>query len=498
MINAEKFKDINTDRFVCVFLVLFTLITQFYTHNQETLGWDVNTFIVMSQDVLRGNLPYENYFDNKGPVLYFLYAIPTFFQKLIIIKIFNDLALAFLAIQMFQISKRVTEKNSVFLDIIPSTFFLLYMSHPQGHPGMSEIYSLIFVSLSIKKFITTTNSKTHYFGGFYLSISYLVTPSVILLILSVTFLVIVRIQKFKNYELFRYFLYGGFTPFILVSILYILKNEFNKLFFALFLFPINYSSNLSILNNVKTLIEHLLQLIYVEYFKLIGLLSTFLFIAFVYFLIRSLLDINNIKLEYSIDFLRNLIVVLILSSIISFLLLPVGHWHYLIYYYFSISFLPLFINNFKVRYIFWLFIFVSLINIAPLVVKGSLKNIVNLNNISEQYEIYQDYKAISTKYQINSALALDDHLMLFYFNIGSDNYIVHPSNYQKISYMSTLLKEGYIKENELSNIVEYGETDLLICTNEYKDICSVNLKNYKKIKVNDRGPIFYINKKFER
>ena len=25
------------------------------------------------------------------------------------------------------------------------------MSHPQGHPGMSEIYSLIFVSLSIKK-----------------------------------------------------------------------------------------------------------------------------------------------------------------------------------------------------------------------------------------------------------------------------------------------------------------------------------------------------------
>ena len=133
-----------------------------------------------------------------------------------------------------------------------------------------------------------------------------------------------------------------------------------------------------------------------------------------------------------------------------------------------------------------------------MVVKGSLKNIVNLNNISEQYEIYQDYKAISTKYQINSALALDDHLMLFYFNIGSDNYIVHPSNYQKISYMSTLLKEGYIKENELSNIVEYGETDLLICTNEYKDICSVNLKNYKKIKVNDRDPIFYINKKFER
>ena len=47
------------------------------------------------------------------------------------------------------------------------------MSHPQGHPGMSEIYSLIFVSLSIKKIISTTSNKTYYFSGFYLSISYL-------------------------------------------------------------------------------------------------------------------------------------------------------------------------------------------------------------------------------------------------------------------------------------------------------------------------------------
>ena len=102
MIKREKFKKIDKEKIVYIFLLLFTLLTQFYTHNQETLGWDVNTFIVMSQDILKGNLPYENYFDNKGPVLYFLYAIPTYFQNLVVIKIFNDLVLFFYQYKCFK------------------------------------------------------------------------------------------------------------------------------------------------------------------------------------------------------------------------------------------------------------------------------------------------------------------------------------------------------------------------------------------------------------
>ena len=197
-----------------------------------------------------GNLPYENYFDNKGPVLYFLYAIPTYFQNLVVIKIFNDLVLFFLSIQMFQISKLATKESSVFLNILSVNFFLLYMSHPQGHPGMSEIYSLIFVSLSIKKLFQLQAIKpiTLVDSIFLFPI---LTPSVILLILSFTSLLLVKIKKLKNYELLKYFLYGGLSPFVFISILYIVKNEFNKLFFTLFLFPLHYSSNFSLLNNLK-------------------------------------------------------------------------------------------------------------------------------------------------------------------------------------------------------------------------------------------------------
>ena len=303
-----------------------------------------------------------------------------------------------------------------------------------------------------------------------------------------------KIKKLKNYELLKYFLYGGLSPFVFISILYIVKNEFNKLFFTLFLFPLHYSSNFSLLNNLKTLFEHLLQFIYIKHFKIIGLLSILLIIVFLYYLITSISVLKNLRLEHSRDFLKNLIILLILSSIVSFLFLPVGHWHYLIYYFFSISFLPLFIDSFKVRNILWVLILVGLINIGPLVIKGSLKNIIDLNNIHEKYEIYQDFKIISTKYQIDSAIALEDHLILFYLGIGSDNYIVHPSNYQKTSYTDSLLRAGYIKENELLHLIEDGSTDLLICSENFTDICSFNQKSYKKIKVNDRNTIFYINK----
>jgi len=85
-----QISDAKFDSFFYILFLLLTFTTQFYTHNYETLGWDINTFIVMSQEVHRGNLPYENHFDNKGPLLYFLYAIPTYFKSLIVVKIFND------------------------------------------------------------------------------------------------------------------------------------------------------------------------------------------------------------------------------------------------------------------------------------------------------------------------------------------------------------------------------------------------------------------------
>lgn len=58
-------------------LLLFALLvalTRYGSLYTEVIDWDESTFILMAQDVLRGNLPYTHLFDNKPPLMFLLLA----------------------------------------------------------------------------------------------------------------------------------------------------------------------------------------------------------------------------------------------------------------------------------------------------------------------------------------------------------------------------------------------------------------------------------------
>ena len=54
------------------------IIIQFSTHHIETLDWDINSFLVVSQEFGRSNLPFENQYENKPPLLFFAFYIFSF------------------------------------------------------------------------------------------------------------------------------------------------------------------------------------------------------------------------------------------------------------------------------------------------------------------------------------------------------------------------------------------------------------------------------------
>ena len=56
--------------FYYVILLFYVLFTQGQYLNYETIDWDTNSYLVSSQDVLRGNLPYE--ISGKANNLYFI------------------------------------------------------------------------------------------------------------------------------------------------------------------------------------------------------------------------------------------------------------------------------------------------------------------------------------------------------------------------------------------------------------------------------------------
>ena len=161
--------------FYYVILLFYVLFTQGQYLNYETIDWDTNSYLVSSQDVLRGNLPYENQWESKQPLFYYIYAILILISNgnLIIFKLLNDFLLYLLSIILFLIVKVLT--NDQLKSFLASILFLTLMSQPWSSTEFSEIYSLIFISLGFYILISRKlNRQKLFFTGVLISSATLV------------------------------------------------------------------------------------------------------------------------------------------------------------------------------------------------------------------------------------------------------------------------------------------------------------------------------------
>ena len=145
-------------------MTLFVII-QASSHNFETLDWDINSFIVTAMDIGRGNLPLENQFETKQPLLFIIYFLFTklSFGNLIVIKLLNDLMLFLNCILIYKIiGTNKNNKNN--LDaFVASLIFVLFTSNYWYHPGYSEIYSIFFIASSYLLIVKPNITKLNLF-----------------------------------------------------------------------------------------------------------------------------------------------------------------------------------------------------------------------------------------------------------------------------------------------------------------------------------------------
>ena len=88
--------------FLLIMYLFLVIFTQFSTHNFETMDWDVSTYLVVANDIGNGNLPYENQWDDKGPVLYFFfYLLSTIANNnFLLFKLLSDLVIIMISINL--------------------------------------------------------------------------------------------------------------------------------------------------------------------------------------------------------------------------------------------------------------------------------------------------------------------------------------------------------------------------------------------------------------
>lgn len=89
-----------------IVFVAVVFATQTGSLQREVIDWDESTFILMASDVLHGNLPYIERFDNKPPLMFFMLAgvMAMFGEQLLVIRLFGDFCIVASSVAAFAIA----------------------------------------------------------------------------------------------------------------------------------------------------------------------------------------------------------------------------------------------------------------------------------------------------------------------------------------------------------------------------------------------------------
>ena len=125
-------------------------------------------------DIGRGFLPYENHFENKPPLLFFIYFLISTFSNgsLLFLKVINDLVLWFCAIVLYLIFKEKNYDGPT--TIFGPIFFIILMSSTDFHSGYSELYSVLMLGISYLILCRFTQNSTYLIAGIFFGLSTLV------------------------------------------------------------------------------------------------------------------------------------------------------------------------------------------------------------------------------------------------------------------------------------------------------------------------------------
>jgi hypothetical protein len=435
--------------YFCFLLYFFLiLLTQFSTHNYETLDWDINSYLVTSLDISNGYLPYEFHYENKPPFLFYIYFLFSIFSNsnLMMIKIFNDL---FLLITVFMLHLLISNKTKdKLLIILGPLIFIFLMSKDWFHPGYSEIHALVFLSSSL---IFLDNSDRKYkiiLSGLLFSLTTLTNLGTLIFIFPILTSLLMRTKKIINLLIF---IFGFIIPQSIFLFIYSTRGLLKNYILAMYYIPRNYPRrNTQIFNEFGIFVQD-----FSNYSFFIYLVLLILFSNFVYLLIK--------EKRYTV-YISDQNFLLFLFSLLYYFLASMAYQHHLIFALFFISYLVIFLKGRKGIVLIIFFTFLSFINISEIYEK-SYQNIKNRNEIVDNYPLNRASRFYFDQIKFDDkVLALDNYLILYYLDKENISYISHPSLYKEEFVINPLSDAGLVSKNEIKNMLEQKPT-YVICSN---------------------------------
>ena len=477
--HTDKGNKKNKAIFYIFSLFIITIISQNTHLNYETIDWDTNSYLVASLDILNGYLPYENSWESKQPLLYYIYAfLITISQAdLIVFKLLNDLLLFIISYFLFHIL--YARKNNLNLSFFAALTYILLMSLNWGQVEKSELYCIFFISLII--FMNTIFEDRKYLvllTGFLASLSILINLGSILFLLPISLTYILKNKDSKKF-LTNVLNFGAglLIPIVFISIIYYKNNLWDIFLVTNINIPFGYTeSSFNFVREFSNFIKS-----YYEYNPLLYLSLLFIFISSLIPSTKIVLNLfRNKEINYKFQGLLYL-----LTSILIYYIAGHGYYHHL-YYLIFFSSLVLFdlIDELDLK-VLSVLILSSLIFSSVTHYSSSIYNLNNIETIYNNYPLYNVAKEIKEIIdEEDEILATDGVLTLFYLNKANMSYIIHPSNHKEDFITSELIKINYLIDDELMVLLDQ-EPKVIICGNNNHFNCEIYdwNKNYIELDV---------------
>ena len=270
---------------------------------------DQNWYITMGEGMLAGKVPYKDLFEQKGPLVYFAYALVALFNNnyvgAFLFEIIFGVAFLYTA---YKILKRyLSEKSSIILLFL--TAFLTFTSYYTllGY-GSVEFYSLPFLNYILLTFLEFIEDDKQFNVlrsiGIGLSISILFWIKYTMLILPIAIMIMWIVMCIKNKKIKQMFISIGLMliRFINVTIpifiYYAVNDALYDLFYVyfyvnLFIYsdnPVNLWTNIRLMISLGNINFVFMILAVVFYFKMFAKKGYFILSAFLFNILLLLLQ----------------------------------------------------------------------------------------------------------------------------------------------------------------------------------------------------------------
>ena len=186
-------------------LIPVVLITQNFDLNFEQITWDTASYLVASQEVGLGYIPFETSWESKGPLLFYIYYLLNVisFKSYIYFRLVNDfiiVIISFLIIKIIQL-----KNNNYFISYASGLMFVVLTSKEWYVSEFTEIYCIAILSFAIYLKEKDGFSKLNMIA-ILLSLNSLINQGSILFILPFLWWVFSDSIKQKNYKNIKNFL----------------------------------------------------------------------------------------------------------------------------------------------------------------------------------------------------------------------------------------------------------------------------------------------------